>query len=151
MPQSRGPWDKLQLVSGGIRKGSGQAGSLSYPAALIIAPETEALRRKMSATCSIETSGGTMDGALETDAGDRAAVVGEAVRETVTGRRGEQAHRGAMCARESAEHLEGGIGQRHVAVFFAVAVDVQQHSVSVDSGDVEVGRWILARPGNCIS
>jgi hypothetical protein len=41
MPQSRGPWDKLQLVSGGIRKGSGQAESLSYPAALIIAPETE--------------------------------------------------------------------------------------------------------------
>ncbi len=44
MPQARGPWDKLQLVSGGIRKGSGQAGSLSYPAAQAIAPETEALR-----------------------------------------------------------------------------------------------------------
>jgi hypothetical protein len=45
MPQSRGPWDKLQLVSGGIWMASGQAGSLSYPAALAIAPETEALQR----------------------------------------------------------------------------------------------------------
>jgi hypothetical protein len=44
MPQSRGPWDKLQLVSGGIQKASGQAESLSYPAAQAIAPETEALR-----------------------------------------------------------------------------------------------------------
>jgi hypothetical protein len=43
MPQSRGPWDKLQLVLGGIRKGSGQAESLSYPTAQAIAPETEAL------------------------------------------------------------------------------------------------------------
>ncbi len=43
MPQSRGPWDKLQLVSGGIRKGSGQAESLSYPAAQAVAPETEGL------------------------------------------------------------------------------------------------------------
>ncbi len=43
MPQSRAPWDKLQLVSGGIRKASGQAESLSYPAAQAIAPETEAL------------------------------------------------------------------------------------------------------------
>ncbi len=42
MPQSRGPWDKLQLVSGGIRKGSGQAESLSHLAAQAIAPETEA-------------------------------------------------------------------------------------------------------------
>ena len=39
-------------------------------------------RREMSATCRIETSGGTMEGALETGVGDRAAVVGEAVRET---------------------------------------------------------------------
>jgi len=44
MPRSRGPWDKLQLVSGGIRKGSGQAGSLSCPPRQAIAPETEALR-----------------------------------------------------------------------------------------------------------
>jgi hypothetical protein len=65
----------------------------------------------MSATCSIETSGGTMEGALETGAGDRAAVVGEAVRETVTGRRGEQPHRGAMRAPESAEHLGVGWGR----------------------------------------
>jgi hypothetical protein len=43
------------------------------------------------------------------------------------------------------------MGQRHVAVFFGLAVDVQQHPVSVDIGDLEVGRWILARPGNCIS
>ncbi len=92
-----------------------------------------------------------MEGALETGAGDRAAVVGEAVRETVTGRRGEQPHRGAMRAPESAEHLEGGIGQRHVAVFFTLAMDVQQQPISVDIGDLEVGRWILARPGNCIS
>ena len=45
MPQSRGPWDKLQLVSGGIRKASGQAESLSHPARQAIAPETEALLR----------------------------------------------------------------------------------------------------------
>ena len=44
MPQSRGPWDKLQLVSGGIRMASGQAESLSHPGAQAIAPETEALR-----------------------------------------------------------------------------------------------------------
>jgi hypothetical protein len=43
MPQSRGPWDKLQLVSGGIRKGPGQAGGLSYPGAQAVVPETEAL------------------------------------------------------------------------------------------------------------
>jgi uncharacterized protein (TIGR03437 family) len=43
MPQSRGPWDKLQLVSGGIRKASGQAESLSYPGAQAVARETEAL------------------------------------------------------------------------------------------------------------
>jgi len=43
MPQSRGPWGKLQLASGGIGKASGQAESLSYPAAQAIAPETEAL------------------------------------------------------------------------------------------------------------
>jgi hypothetical protein len=43
MPQSRGPWDKLQLVSGGIGKASGQAESLSYPGAQAVAPETEAL------------------------------------------------------------------------------------------------------------
>jgi len=41
MPQPRGPWDKLQLVSGGIRKGSGQAESLSHPAAQAVVPETE--------------------------------------------------------------------------------------------------------------
>jgi len=45
MPQSRGPWDKLQLVSGGIRKGSGQAESLSHPGAQAVAPETEALHQ----------------------------------------------------------------------------------------------------------
>jgi recombination protein RecA len=43
MPQSRGPWDKLQLVSGGTGKASGQAESLSHPARQAIAPETEAL------------------------------------------------------------------------------------------------------------
>ncbi len=43
MPQSRGPWDKFQLVSGAIRKASGQAESLSHPARQAIAPETEAL------------------------------------------------------------------------------------------------------------
>jgi hypothetical protein len=46
MPQSRGPWDKLQLVSGGIRKASGQAESLSHPGAQAIAPETEALHAR---------------------------------------------------------------------------------------------------------
>jgi hypothetical protein len=51
-----------------------------------------------------------------------------------------------MRAPESAEHLEGGIGQRHVAVFFALAVDVQQQSVSVDSGDLEVGPLDLGEP-----
>jgi hypothetical protein len=104
MPQSRGPWDKLQLVSGGIRKVSGQAESLSHPGAQAVAPETEALRRKMSATCSIETSGGTMDGALETGAGDRGAVVGEAVRETVAGGRGEQPH-GERCVRQKGRSI----------------------------------------------
>jgi len=48
MPQSRGPWDKLQLVSGGIRKASGQAGSLSHPGAQAVAPETEALQSHSS-------------------------------------------------------------------------------------------------------
>jgi len=91
------------------------------------------------------------EGALETAAGDRAAVVREGVRETVTGRRGEQPHRGGMRAPGSAEHLEGGLGQRHVTVFFAVAVDVQEQPAGVDSGDLEVGPWILASPGNGIS
>jgi hypothetical protein len=58
----------------------------------------------MSAACSIETSGGTMDGAVESGAGDRAAVVGEAVRETVTGRRGEQPH-GERCVRQKARSI----------------------------------------------
>ncbi len=49
MPQSRGPWDELQLVSGGIRKGSGQAESLSHPGAQAVAPETEALLTTPSA------------------------------------------------------------------------------------------------------
>ena len=44
MPQSRGPWDKLQLVSGGIPEASGQTESLSHPGAQAVAPETEALR-----------------------------------------------------------------------------------------------------------
>jgi hypothetical protein len=105
----------------------------------------------MSATCSIESSGGTMEGAPETGAGDRAAVVGEAVRETATGGRGEQPHGGALRAPESAEHLEAGLGQRQVAVFFALPAAVRQHAVSVDIGDVEVGPWILPSPGNCMS
>jgi hypothetical protein len=56
MPQSRGPWDKLQLVSGGIRKGSGQAESLSHPGALTIAPETEALPGGARLTCKLRGS-----------------------------------------------------------------------------------------------
>jgi hypothetical protein len=52
-----------------------------------------------------------------------------------------------MRAPERAEHLEDGIGQRHVTVFLALAVDVQQQPVSVDIGDLEVGRWVLpSRP-----
>ncbi len=39
--QSRGPWDKLELVSDGIRKVSGQAESLSHPAAQAVAPDAE--------------------------------------------------------------------------------------------------------------
>jgi hypothetical protein len=41
---------------------------------------------------------------VETGAGDRAAVVGEAVRETVTGRRGEQPH-GERCVRQKARSI----------------------------------------------
>jgi UDP-2-acetamido-3-amino-2,3-dideoxy-glucuronate N-acetyltransferase len=51
MPQSRGPWDKLQLVSGGTQEASGQAESLSYPARQAVAPETEALHSRHSADC----------------------------------------------------------------------------------------------------
>jgi hypothetical protein len=47
MPQPRGPWDKFQLVAGGIRKASGQPETLSCPAAQAIAPETEALLRAL--------------------------------------------------------------------------------------------------------
>jgi hypothetical protein len=87
-----------------------------------------------------------MEGALETGAGARAAVVGEAVRETVTGGRGEQPHGGAMCAPESAEHLEGRLGQRHVTVFFALAVDVQQQPAAVDIRHLQMGPFQQPQP-----
>jgi hypothetical protein len=37
-----------------------------------------------------------------------------------------------MRAPEGAEHLQGRLGQRHIAVFLAFAVDVEQQAVAVD-------------------
>ena len=47
--QSRGPWDKLQLVPGSIPEASGQAESSSCPAGPAIAPETEGLQARLQA------------------------------------------------------------------------------------------------------
>jgi len=61
MPQSRGPWDKLQLVSDGIRKVSGQAESLSHPGAQAVAPETEALRYRLLGKTRDDAAGEAFD------------------------------------------------------------------------------------------
>jgi hypothetical protein len=68
MPQSRGPWDKLQLVSGGIRKGSGQAESLSHPDAQAVAPETEALSGSKDRQVYYAVESGVHAGAYLVDA-----------------------------------------------------------------------------------
>ena len=85
---------------------------------------------------------------VETAAGDRAAVVGEAVRQTVTGRRGEQPHRGAMPAPESAEHPEGRLGHTHRAQSAAHFLAAQHHRQFLLAGrpdQPQGGPWALKR------
>jgi len=89
---------------------------------------------------------GPPEGALEAAPSDRAPVVREGVRQPVTGRRGEEPHRGAVGAPVRAEALQRGRRQGHVPVLLPLAVDVEQHPGAVHSRDLQVRAFEQPQP-----
>jgi hypothetical protein len=79
--------------------------------------------------------------ALQTAPRDRAAVVGEAVRETAAGRRGKQPLRRAMRAPELTQELERGLGQRDVTILLPFPMNMKRHAGAVDVGNLEMSTF----------
>ncbi len=85
-------------------------------------------------------------GALQTAARDRPPVMGEAVGEPVSRRRGKEPGRRAMGPPVGAEHRQEGRGERHVPVLIALAANVQDEAGAVDLGHLQTRPFQQAQP-----
>ena len=93
---------------------------------------------------------GSAEGGLQARSRDRAGAIRNEVLRATPNVGGKDPLRGAVGAPVLAEEFQGIHGQRDVAILSALAVDVEQHAVTVDIGDGEPGAFEEPQPAGVI-